>query len=256
MAPGYGGQVSSKIVIGPSSARSMLISAPNRPVATSMPSPRSAATTASTSGSATGPGAAACQVGPTPLAGVGVQRELADDEHRGAGVEHRLLARAGSAGWPPCGRWSRRRPARRRGSRPPAPPGPGRSIAPTTAPSTETGAAADALDDGAHGSARLDRVRREVDRLDPADRLGRDRGPRRRPAARRGPRLRPRRPAGRRRGPAAGPARRRRRSSARPRARRAGPRRRPPRRRPWRPDRARPLISRVTSRPVPPTYSG
>ena len=43
------------------------MSAPNTPVPTWAPSARSSSTTASTSGSATGPGAAACQVGRRPL---------------------------------------------------------------------------------------------------------------------------------------------------------------------------------------------
>src|SRR3954452_11532285 len=82
MGTGYGGQASSRIVTGPSATRSMAMSAPNDPVATSTPRPRSAATTSSTSGSATGPGAAADQLGRRPFAGVGVQGELADHQHR------------------------------------------------------------------------------------------------------------------------------------------------------------------------------
>ena len=48
------------IVVGPSFTRLTLMSAPKRPVATCAPRARSSSATTSTSGSATGPGAAAC----------------------------------------------------------------------------------------------------------------------------------------------------------------------------------------------------
>src|SRR5690606_4071577 len=54
-------------VNGPSLVNSTDICAPNTPVSTRAPNPRSSSTTRSTSGSATGPGAAACQVGRRPL---------------------------------------------------------------------------------------------------------------------------------------------------------------------------------------------
>ena len=54
-------------VTGPSLTRLTFMSAPKTPVCTRAPSPRRDETTASTSGSATGPGAAACQVGRRPL---------------------------------------------------------------------------------------------------------------------------------------------------------------------------------------------
>src|ERR1700727_1451328 len=56
------------IVTGPSLTRATFMSAPNLPVSTRAPSARNSATTASTSGSATGPGAALFQVGRRPLA--------------------------------------------------------------------------------------------------------------------------------------------------------------------------------------------
>src|SRR5215207_1369609 len=55
------------IVTGPSLTRATCIIAPKTPVSTCAPRSRSAVTTASTSGSATGPGAAADQVGRRPL---------------------------------------------------------------------------------------------------------------------------------------------------------------------------------------------
>ena len=58
---------STRIVTGPSASISMIMCAPKRPVATSRPRALSAATTASTSGSATGPGAAAFHEGLRPL---------------------------------------------------------------------------------------------------------------------------------------------------------------------------------------------
>ena len=60
-------QTSMTSVTGPSLTSETSIIAPNRPVATSIPRPRSAATTASTNGSATGPGAAAPHDGRRPL---------------------------------------------------------------------------------------------------------------------------------------------------------------------------------------------
>lgn len=56
------------IVTGPSLTSDTFMSAPNRPVATVAPAARSASTTASTSGSATAPGAAAFHDGRRPLA--------------------------------------------------------------------------------------------------------------------------------------------------------------------------------------------
>src|SRR5699024_4877518 len=64
---GAGDQTSTMTVKGPSLVRSTDICAPNTPVATSAPSSRNSLTTASTSGSATVPGAAACHVGRRPL---------------------------------------------------------------------------------------------------------------------------------------------------------------------------------------------
>ena len=60
-------QTSSTSVTGPSLTSSTAMSAPNTPVSTRTPRARSAAHTASTSGSATGPGAAALQLGRRPL---------------------------------------------------------------------------------------------------------------------------------------------------------------------------------------------
>ena len=57
----------SSTVNGPSFVSETRMSAPNRPVSTVAPSARSCATTSSTSGSATSPGAAAFQVGRRPL---------------------------------------------------------------------------------------------------------------------------------------------------------------------------------------------
>ena len=56
------------IVTGPSLTRATFMSAPNSPVSTRAPSLLSSSTTAVTSGSATGPGAALFQVGRLPLA--------------------------------------------------------------------------------------------------------------------------------------------------------------------------------------------
>ena len=56
------------IVTGPSLTRATFMSAPNLPVSTRAPRRRSSSTTAVTSGSATGPGAALFQVGRLPLA--------------------------------------------------------------------------------------------------------------------------------------------------------------------------------------------
>ena len=64
---GSPGHISRMSVTGPSLTRLTFMSAPNTPVCTRAPSSRSAAATASTSGSATGPGAAACQVGRRPF---------------------------------------------------------------------------------------------------------------------------------------------------------------------------------------------
>jgi hypothetical protein len=61
------GQSSSTRVNGPSLTSSTAISAPNLPVATSSPRPPKAAAKASTSGSATGPGAASTHDGRRPL---------------------------------------------------------------------------------------------------------------------------------------------------------------------------------------------
>ncbi len=60
-------QTSTSTVNGPSLTDATCICAPNRPVATTAPRARSAATTASTSGSATPPGAAAAHDGRRPL---------------------------------------------------------------------------------------------------------------------------------------------------------------------------------------------
>ena len=54
-------------VTGPSLVRVTFMAAPNTPVSTLAPRSRSACTTASTRGSATGPGAAADQDGRRPL---------------------------------------------------------------------------------------------------------------------------------------------------------------------------------------------
>src|SRR5690606_20422512 len=62
-----GRQASRIRVTGPSLTSSTAMCAPNRPVATSTPRSRSRATTASTSGSATGPGAAPFHDGRRPL---------------------------------------------------------------------------------------------------------------------------------------------------------------------------------------------
>src|SRR3954452_3949336 len=56
-------QVSSSSVIGPSLTDETAMRAPNTPVATVHPRVRSSATTASTRGSATSPGAASCHDG-------------------------------------------------------------------------------------------------------------------------------------------------------------------------------------------------
>ena len=61
------GHTSTSTVNGPSFTDATAMSAPNTPVATVAPRPRSSATTASTSGAATAGGAAACQVGRRPL---------------------------------------------------------------------------------------------------------------------------------------------------------------------------------------------
>ena len=60
-------QTSRRIVTGPSLTSSTSMWAPNRPVCTSTPRARRAATTCSTTGSATGPGAAAFHEGRRPL---------------------------------------------------------------------------------------------------------------------------------------------------------------------------------------------
>src|SRR4051794_17484515 len=58
---------STMIVTGPSLTRATFMSAPKRPLPPCAPRARASATTASTSGSATGPGAALLQVGRLPL---------------------------------------------------------------------------------------------------------------------------------------------------------------------------------------------
>jgi hypothetical protein len=59
--------ISMMMVTGPSLMRLTCITAPKTPVSTRAPSARRDETTAPTSGSATGPGAAACQVGRRPF---------------------------------------------------------------------------------------------------------------------------------------------------------------------------------------------
>ncbi|CAM5345236.1 hypothetical protein SCALM49S_01513 [Streptomyces californicus] len=68
VAPGPGPPYTSTITVnGPWFVSETRMSAPNRPVSTCAPSARSSATTSSTSGSATSPGAAAFHVGRRPL---------------------------------------------------------------------------------------------------------------------------------------------------------------------------------------------
>ena len=78
---------------GPSLTSITCMSAPNTPVCTLAPSSRRASANAVTSGSATGPGAAACQRGATALPGVAVQGELADHQQRRARSAHDFSSR-------------------------------------------------------------------------------------------------------------------------------------------------------------------
>ena len=89
---------------GPSLTSSTAIMAPNRPVATSIPRPRRAvddgrrpAARPPAPGAAVAPGRAAA------LAGVGVERELADHEHRARRRRSRTARPAGSAARRSCG---------------------------------------------------------------------------------------------------------------------------------------------------------
>ena len=103
---------------------------------------RSSATTSSTSGSAISPGAASCHDGTAALAGVGVERELADDEHRQAQVGRRHLAvraREDAQLVDLAGHARAPRPRRRRRPTPTSDSSPG-PISPTTTPSTVTAA--------------------------------------------------------------------------------------------------------------------
>ena len=89
------GSSSSKTVTGPSLTSSTAIVVRNRPVATRRTElDASAATTASTSGSATSGGAAREPRRATALARVAVERELAHDEHLGARVGDRSVHHA------------------------------------------------------------------------------------------------------------------------------------------------------------------
>ena len=74
---------------GPSFTSSTCMSAPNRPVATLAPRPRSSATNALDQGFRHVGGGGIGPRRPAPAAGVGVQRELADHEHGAAHVGHR-----------------------------------------------------------------------------------------------------------------------------------------------------------------------
>ena len=67
------------------------MSAPNTPRATLAPRRSSSAHTASYAGSLTGPGRPRPATWGGALPGLAVQGELADHEHRGAGVGERLL---------------------------------------------------------------------------------------------------------------------------------------------------------------------
>ena len=86
------GHNSRKIVTGPSLTRLTFMSAPKMPVSTRAPRSCRAETTAPTSGSATGPGRGGQPGRAAALAGVGVERELADDEQRRRDVGARFLA--------------------------------------------------------------------------------------------------------------------------------------------------------------------
>lgn len=85
------GYTSMITVNGPWFVSETRMSAPNRPVSTCAPSARSCATTSSTSGSATSPGAAAFQV-VAALAGVPVESELRNHQERRVHIRTGLLA--------------------------------------------------------------------------------------------------------------------------------------------------------------------
>src|SRR3984957_11275477 len=80
------------MVTGPSLISDTFMSAPNTPVCTRAPRSRRAWTTAPTSGSATGPGAAGDPGGAAALGQVGVEGELADHQEGRADVGAGLLA--------------------------------------------------------------------------------------------------------------------------------------------------------------------
>ena len=174
MGPGYGAQASSRIVTGPSATSSMAMSAPNDPVATSSPwacaAPRRPA---STSGSATGPGAAADQLGRRPLRVSAYRVNWLTTSTGAPDVEDRPLVaqdpqpgdlageRVGLGGAVVVRHADQDDQA-------------GPVDRPDDLPVDGDGSAGDPLDDGAHrasaqrpGSA----YGAEVDRLDPADRL-------------------------------------------------------------------------------------